>query len=165
QDSLQRACDVTFVAGCVYRSLTQEINYPGRKTSYSHQASAGVQHQLGLDMSVEVNYTFTGGRREEGAQQINLTYNPVTVGNYPFSDISRRPFPQWGAGNFELLEGWSNYHGGDLTFTKRFSRRWQLPATTTRSWFRDAEPFRDQWYMGNNGIVARRPLGFPMAQH
>src|SRR5206468_2498745 len=55
QDSLQRACDVNFVAGCVYRSLTQEINYPGRKTSYSHQASAGVQHQLGLDMSVEVN--------------------------------------------------------------------------------------------------------------
>src|SRR5881296_514354 len=164
EQSLQRACDVNNVAGCVYRSLTQEINYPGRKTSYSHQASAGVQHQLGLDMSVEVNYTFTGGRREESAQQVNLKYNPATGANYPFSDISRRAFPQWGAVNFELLEGWSNYHGVALTFTKRFSRHWQVTATTTRSWFRDSEPFRDQWYIGSNGIVARRPIGFPLAR-
>ncbi len=90
EQSLQRACDVNNVAGCVYRSLTQEINYPGRKTSYSHQASAGVQHQLGLDMSVEVNYTFTGGRREESAQQVNLRYNPATGANYPFSEMGRR---------------------------------------------------------------------------
>src|SRR5207247_5297902 len=75
----------------------------------------------------------------------------------------RRAFPQWGAVNFELLEGWSNYHGVDLTFTKRFSRRWQLTATTTRSWFRDADPRRDQWYIGSDGIVARRPIGFPLA--
>src|SRR5438445_1270377 len=87
-----------------------------------------------MDMSVEVNYVFTGGRREETAQQVNLTYNPATGANYPFSDISRRAFPQWGAVNFELLEGWSNYHGVDLTFTKRFSHRWQVTATTTRSW-------------------------------
>ena len=37
-------------------------------------------------------------------------------------------------------------------------------ATTTRSWFRDAEPFRDQWYTGNNGIVTRRPIGFALAR-
>jgi len=164
QQSLQRACDINLVAGCVYRSLTQEINYPGRKTSYSHQVSAGIQRQLGNDMSVEVNYIFTGGRREESAQQINLAYNPATGANYPFTDISHRPFPQWGAVNFELLEGWSNYHGVDLTFTKRFSRHWQLTATTTRSWFRDSDPCRDQWYMGNDGIVARRPIGFPLAR-
>ena len=164
EGSLQRACDVNFIAGCVYRSLTQEINYPGRHTSYSHQVSAGIQRQFGMDMSVEVNYVFTGGRREETAQQVNLTYNPATGANYSFSDISRRPFPQWGAVNFELLEGWSNYHGVDLTFTKRLSRRWQVTATTTRAWFRDAEPFRDQWYMGSNGIVARRPIGFPLAR-
>ena len=164
EQSLQRACDINFVTGCVYRSLTQEINYPGRKTSYSHQASAGIQRQLGLDMSLEVNYVFTGGRREESAQQVNLTYNPATGGNYPFSDISRRPFPQWGAVNFELLEGRSNYHGVDLTFTKRFSHRWQVTATTTRSWFRDADPRRDQWYIGSDGIVARTPIGFPLAR-
>src|SRR2546425_1862520 len=30
QDSLQRACDIKLEAGCSYRSLTQEIDYPGR---------------------------------------------------------------------------------------------------------------------------------------
>src|SRR6185436_733475 len=55
QDALRRACDVNFVPGCVYRSLVQEISYPGRQTSYSHQASAGVQRQFGTDISLEVN--------------------------------------------------------------------------------------------------------------
>jgi len=164
EQSLQRACDINFVTGCVYRSLTQEIDYPGRRTSYSHQASVGIQRQLGTDMSVEVNYIFTGGRREESAQQVNLTYNPATGANYPFTDVSRRAFPQWGAVNFELLEGWSNYHGVDLTFTKRFSHRWQASATITRSRFMDSDPRRDQWYIGSDGIVARRPIGFPLAR-
>jgi len=164
EQSLQRACDINFVPGCVYRSLTQEINYPGRRTTYSHQVSVGIQRQLGTDMSVEVNYIYTGGRREESAQQVNLTYNPATGANYPFTDVSRRAFPQWGAVNFELLEGWSNYHGVDLTFTKRFSHRWQASATITRSRFMDSDPRRDQWYIGSDGIVARRPIGFPLAR-
>jgi len=77
--------------------------------------------------------------------------------------VSRRAFPQWGAVNFELLEGWSNYHGVDVTFTKRFSHRWQASATITRSRFMDADPGRDQWYIGSNGLVARRPIGFKLA--
>ena len=44
QQSLQNACDVVNrTTNCAFRSLTQEIDYPGRKTSYSHQASVGVQ--------------------------------------------------------------------------------------------------------------------------
>jgi hypothetical protein len=163
EQSLQNACDVNLRPGCVYRSLTQEINYPGRQTSYSHQASAGIQRQLGTDMSLEVNYVFTGGRREETAQQVNLTYNPATGANYPFTNIATRAFPQWGAVDFELLEGWSNYHGVDVTFTKRFSHRWQGSATYTRSRFMDADPVRDQWYIGSDGLVARRPIGFALA--
>src|SRR6267142_548686 len=163
EDSLRRACDVNFVPGCVYRSLVQEINYPGRQTSYSHQASAGIQRQFGSDMSLEVNYIFTGGRLEETAQQVNLTYNPATGANYPFTAISTRAFPQWGAVDFELLEGRSNYNAGDFTFTKRFSHRWQGSATYTLSRFMDAEPLRDQWYIGSDGLVARRPIGFALA--
>ena len=163
EDSLRRACDVNFVPGCVYRSLVQEINYPGRQTSYSHQASAGIQRQFGSDMSLEVNYIFTGGRLEETAQQVNLTYNPATGANYPFTAISTRAFPQWGAVDFELLEGRSNYNAGDFTFTKRFSHRWQGSATYTLSRFMDAEPPRDQWYIGSDGLVARRPIGFALA--
>ena len=163
QDSLQRACDVNFVPGCVYRSLVQEINYPGRQTSYSHQASAGIQRQFGTDTSLEVNYVFTGGRREETAQQVNLTYNPATGANYPFTSISTRAFPQWGAVDFELLEGYSNYNAADFTFTKRFSHRWQGSATYTLSQFKDSDPSRDQWYIGSDGLVARRPIGFALA--
>src|SRR5437016_5471244 len=114
-------------------------------------------------MSLEVNYIFTGGRREETAQQVNLTYNPATGANYPFTSISTRAFPQWGAVDFELLEGRSNYNGADFTLTKRFSHRWQGSATYTLSRFMDADPVRDQWYIGSDGIVARRPIGFALA--
>jgi hypothetical protein len=144
--------------------VTTEISYPGRQTPYSHQASVGVQRQIGVDMSVEANYVYTGGRGEEQAVNANLSYNPATGANYPFNDISRRPFPEWGLVNLELLEGRSNYHAGDFTFTKRFSNRWQATATYTLSYFKDAAPIRDQWYLGSNGVVARRPIGFPLAQ-
>ena len=165
EQSLQRACDVNFVPGCVYRALNQEINYPGRKTSYSQQASVGVQRQFGNTMSFEVNYVYTGGRREEpsSTMNVNLTYNPATGANYPFSDVSHRAFPQWGLVNFELLEGWSNYHGTDFTFTKRFSQRWQATATYTLAFLSDANPTRDQWFIGDDGVVARRPIGFALA--
>jgi hypothetical protein len=161
--ALQRACDVSLVPGCVRRTLNQEINYPGRQTSYSHQASAGIQRQVGDAMSIEANYIYTGGRLEEHAQNVNLSYNPATGANYNFNDISRRPFPDWGLVNLELLEGWSNYHGVDLTWTKRYRDRWQAMATYTVSSFKDAQPMRDQWYVGSDGVIARRPVGFPLA--
>jgi hypothetical protein len=148
---------------CVLRAMTQEITYPGRQTPYSHQASVGIQRQIGDDMSFEANYVYTGGRGEEQAVNANLSYNPATGANYRFSDVSRRPFPQWGQVNLELLEGRSNYQAGDFTLTKRFSNRWQAMATYTLSYFRDAKPVRDQWYLGDNGVVARRPIGFPLA--
>ena len=163
QDALKRACDINFVTGCVYRSLVQEISYPGRQTSYSHQASAGIQRQFGTDMSVEVNYVFTGGRNEETAQQINMTYNPATGANYPFTNVNTRAFPQWGAVDFELLEGWSNYNAADFTFTKRFSHRWQATATYTLAYFKDGIPDRLQWYLGADGVMTHRPVGFPLA--
>jgi hypothetical protein len=162
--ALQNACDVNNGApGCSFRSLVQEINYPGRQTSYSHQAGIGVQRQIGNDMSFEANYVYTGGRLEEDAPNVNLTFNPATAGNYPFSDVSRRAFPQWGQVNFELLEGRSNYHGGDFTFIKRFSDRWQANASYTLAYFRDATAAPDQWFIGDDGVVARRPIGFPVA--
>jgi len=148
---------------CILRSISQEIDYPGQATPYSHQASAGVQRQISADVSIEANYVYTGGRGEEQAVNANLNYNPATGANYPFTDVSHRPFPQWGQVYFEFLEGWSNYHGTDLTLTKRFSHRWQATASYTLGFFRDAKPFRPQWSLGDNGVVARRPIGFPLA--
>ena len=65
--------------------------------------------------------------------------------------------------DFELLEGWSNYNAADFTFTKRFSHRWQGTATYTLSQFKDSDPRRDQWYIGSDGLIARRPIGFALA--
>ena len=63
----------------------------------------------------------------------------------------------------EFLEGYSNYHGTDLTFTKRFSNRWQATATYTLGFFKDGLPVRPQWYLGPDGVMARRDVGFPLA--
>ena len=52
----------------------------------------------------------------------------------------------------------------DFTFTKRFSHRWQGSATYTIARFMDSDPRRDQWYIGSDGLVARRPIGFPLAR-
>jgi hypothetical protein len=148
---------------CILRSISQEIDYPGQYTPYSHQASVGVQRQIASDISIEANYVYTGGRGEEQAVNANLNYNPATGANYPFTDVSHRPFPQWGQVYFEFLEGWSNYHGTDVTLTKRFSHRWQATASYTLGFFRDAKPFRPQWYIGDNGVVARREIPFALA--
>jgi hypothetical protein len=175
--ALQNACDLNAALfepwraqgfrgnpPCVVRSVSTEMTYPGRQTSYSHQASVGVQRQIGTDMSFEANYVYTGGRREEQAVNANLSYNAATGANYPFTDVGRRPFPAWGQVYFEFLEGWSNYHGMDLTLTKRFSRRWQATGSYTLGYFRDAKPIRPEWYLGSDGLAARRPIGFPLAQ-
>jgi hypothetical protein len=81
EQQLQRACDLNPAPGCVRRSMNQEINYPGRRTSYSHQAGAGIQRQIGDTMSFEANYVFTGGRLEEAA--LNATIPSATSAGAP----------------------------------------------------------------------------------
>ena len=162
--SLAQACDLNgSKPGCTRRAINQEITYPGRATPYSHQSSVGIQHQIATDSSIEVNYVYTRGRGEEVVQNANLSYNPATGANYPFTDISRRPFPDWGVVLLEYLGGYSNYHGTDVTFTKRFSHRWQASATYTLGFFKDGLPLRPQWYLGADGVMAQRPVGFQLA--
>ena len=159
---LGNACDIALRPGCVRRAFLYEINHPWRELPYSHQASIGVQRQFGTMMSVEANYVYTGGRMEESSYNMNLTYDPATGANYPFSDISKRAFPEWGAVFGEFLEGWSNYHGLETAFTKRFSQRWQASATYTLSALRDAQAVPFQYELVN-GRPTRRAVGFPLA--
>jgi len=163
--ALASACDLNgSKPGCTRRAINQEIVYPGRSTPYSHQASVGVQRQLTTDSSIEVNYVYTHGTGEEVDINANLTYNPATGANYPFTtDIAHRPFPDWGIVLLEYLGGYSNYHGTDFTFTKRFSHRWQATATYTLAYFKDGLPIRPQWYLGPDGVMAQRPVGFKLA--
>jgi hypothetical protein len=67
-----------------------------------------------------------------------LSYNPATGLNYPFSDVSKRPFPDWGLVGAVFHDGWSNYHGLQTNVTKRLSNRWQAAANYLLSWHRDA---------------------------
>jgi hypothetical protein len=163
-EAVARACDVNRSApGCVYRSLTQEINYPGRPPQYSHQAGVGIQRQLGDAAAVEVNFNHTAGRREEVPVNGNLTYNRATGANEPFTNVGLRPFPDWGIVNFEWLAGVSNYYGTDFTLTKRYSDNWQLSGSYTLAYFKDEAPLREQWFIGSDGLVDHRPVGFALA--
>jgi hypothetical protein len=164
-DAVARACDVNNRApGCVERSLTQEVNYDGRPPQYAHQAGIGFQRQFAAAMAFEANFNYTGGRREEIAVNGNLSYNPATGANNPFSTVNLRPFPNWGIVNFEWLAGYSNYYGTDFTLTKRYSDNWQMSASYTLAYFKDANPRREQWLIGSDGLVDHTPIGFSLAQ-
>ena len=163
-DAVARACDVNRSApGCVYRSLTQEINYPGRPPQFAHQAGVGMQRQLADSMAFEANFNYTGGRREEVPVNGNLSYNPATGANNSFSTVALRPFPDWGIVNFEWLAGRSNYYGSDFTLTKRYSDNWQMSGSYTLAYFKDSNPRREQWFIGSDGLVDHRAIDFPLA--
>lgn len=111
---------------------------PGYASTYSNQASVGFQQQIGQTMSVQADYVWRGSRREGNVKNANLGYNPATGVNYPYTDISHLPYPDWGTAGAYYSDGWSNYHGLETAFSKRFSNRWQASATYTLSGLWDA---------------------------
>ena len=169
---LAASCDVNFRAGCIRRrTASGEINLgiwngseiePANTNPYAHQASIGLQRQIGSAMSVEADYVFTGGRNEERSHNINLTYNPATGANYPFSDIARRPFPQWGDILAAVFEGHSNYHALQTSLTKRMSNRWQASGTYSYARFSEGQPLPQQYGLVDGKLV-RTPIPFTLA--
>jgi hypothetical protein len=121
-----------------------------------------MQRQIGSSANVEANYVFTGGRGEENTYNVNLSYDPATGVNYPFRDIARRPFPEWGLVNVGFLEGYSNYHALETSFTKRFSNQWQASGTYTAAVFRDGTPPPPVIRLVD-GVLTRSALGFAVA--
>jgi hypothetical protein len=59
---------------------------------------------------------------------MNLTWNPLTREHFPFSDISHRPYSEWGFVNGEFMRGYGNSHWLETSFTKRYSDRGQMQA-------------------------------------
>jgi hypothetical protein len=163
---LANACDINGNRpGCYVRSVTNEIPFGDHDTSYSHMASIGVQRQIGAQMAFESNFVFTGGRKEEYAPNINLSYNPATGANYSFTDRTRLPFPEWGIVRAEIMTQRSNYRGWENSFTKRFADRWQANATYTLGgfWDEDSNPFTVELVRGADIPTILHPLGFPVA--
>jgi hypothetical protein len=124
----------SIVASGVRRDVAMQMIDPATyHTQHSYQTSIGLQRQLRQDMSVQADYVYTGSRGEAYVRNANLNYNPATGANYDFRDLSHLPFPQWGLVPMYFGDGYSNYHGFQTAFTKRFSRRWQASATYTLS--------------------------------
>ena len=115
----QRFCSTAQTPRCIRRDTRRKSVSPIAEFTqmpYSHQASIGLQRQVASTMSVEADYVYTGGRDERPTRGHNgttsiMTYDPATGVNYPYTDISRRPFPEWGPIYMNVMEGRSNYHG------------------------------------------------------
>ena len=164
---LATACDINGNRpGCLRRSVANEIPFGDHDTSFSHMASVGVQRQFGTAMSIESNYVWTGGRKEEFAPNINLAYNPATGANLRFQDTALTPFPDWGIVRAEIMAKRSNYYGWENTLTKRFANRWQANATYTLAYFKDEEPnpFTVELQRGAPIPTVLHELGFPVAE-
>jgi hypothetical protein len=140
--ALPRFCYVNNAAGCLDRAAAEQAP----QAAYSHlphdwQTSIGFQRQLSGDMMVESDYVYTRGRDEKTLQDnANITFNPATGVPYPFSNRATRAYPLWGVVGQQMFTGWSNYHGLQSVFTKRFSHHWQGSLTYTLSGLRDGDP-------------------------
>lgn len=119
------------------RSTYGVVSYDNYKSTYSWQSSIGVQRQLAPTMSAQSDYVFSGTRRIANSRQGNVSYNPATGANNPFSNRATRVFPTWGDVPTRVTDGWSNLHSVESALTKRFSQRWQASLTYTLAWLRD----------------------------
>jgi hypothetical protein len=122
-------CTVAPGPNCLRRSIGT-FAAPYNEIPYSNQGSVGFQHELGMRMAVEADYVYTGSRAQnENNLNVNLAYDPATGANYRFTDISKRPYPDWGSVMNRRSIGQSNYHGLQVGFMKRLSHGWQAQAT------------------------------------
>jgi hypothetical protein len=88
-----------------------------------------------------MDYVSNRSRNEKVIQEnVNVSFDPATGNPLPYSNPATRPYPLFGIISATPYMGWSNYHGLQSAFTKRFSNRWQASATYTLSWLKNAVP-------------------------
>jgi hypothetical protein len=130
--------------GCLLRAASELAPYPGYgmdEIPNSWQGSFGVQRQLRDDLAVEADYVQTNTRNEKTITgNINLSFDPATGLNLPYSNRSTRPFPDWGIIGMTPHAGWSDYHGLQFAVTKRMSNRWQASGNYLLSQIKDSKP-------------------------
>jgi len=132
-------------------SITDPISVVNPEEPYSYQTSIGVERQLGSTMAVSVDFLVYEARNEGGAggrpgergffvNNINLSYNPATGANYPFTDKSRRPYPDWGPVAQAQFGAETSRRALEFGFQKRMSNRWQASGNYALSRIRDYVP-------------------------
>ena len=133
------------------RSIIDPISSANPDEPYSYQTSIGVERQIADSMAVSVDLMLNETRNDGGfggrpgdrgffVEQVNLSYNPATGANYPFTDVSRRPYPGWGPVGIVRFGAESSRRTLEFGFQKRFSNRWQASGQYQLSRFRDFEP-------------------------
>jgi hypothetical protein len=123
------------------RTTAGAIAAPDMQQPVSYHGSIGFQRQLGTTIGIEADYTFKLTRHESYTDNnTNLTYDPVTGVNYPFTDVARRQIVGWGVVQMLSMNATSDYHALQTAFTKRFSNNWQGSATYTLSRLSDCDP-------------------------
>ena len=140
-EALQTFCHVNNRPGCLIRDALEVTGPPEMmRLQRTWQNSIGFQRQFGQTMAIEADYIYTKGRDEKDViDNVNLGYNPATGANYPFSDVARRPFPDWGVVTMMTHNGRSEYHALQTGFTKRYSNNWQGSVTYTLASLKTAD--------------------------
>ena len=111
-------------------------------STYSNQTSIGIQREVASSLSLQADYVWMHSGNERNLRNVNLTFDPVTGVNRPFSNPANRAFPQYGGLWVAVPDGYTNVHSLELGFTKRFSQRWQAMGTYTLS---SAKDFINTW--------------------
>ena len=140
-----RARNFAGAAPCVLRGAG-EMAPPAEQAHVPHtwQGTIGVQRQVGNGIAVEADYVYSRGRDEKFIQEnVNIAFNPATGINYPYTNRSLLPYPDFGIVAMTPFTGRSAYHALQTHFTKRMSNRWQASATYTLSglWSGEGRPF------------------------
>ena len=109
-------------------------------TGYYEQSNFGFQYQFGKNWALETNYVGTWGRKLVGISNMNTYDGRTALGNFPTCDptdpttfVSCRPNPTVGNVNLRTNGFNSNYNGGQVTLTKRFSSGLQFSGNYTYS--------------------------------
>jgi hypothetical protein len=157
------AADPWNVAGGGHVPTTEEarmlrVNYSGgaipsdeNVMPRTYHTAVGFQRQLGETMAFQADYVWMAGRHQENGsaatgsgvgagRPINLSYDPVTGVNYPATDVSKLPYPNFGYWVMNFTDGVNNYHGLEMGYTRRLQDHWQASASYTFSGSWDNEP-------------------------
>jgi hypothetical protein len=118
-------------AGCIRRTVGNNLSSPTSQFPYSYQASAGFQRQLGATMAVEADYVYYKSYYNISGGNINQSWNPATGTPFNTNQIARLPFPEWGTVSMRRNSPGEDEksHSIQAGFTKRMSDRWQASAT------------------------------------
>lgn len=109
------------------------IDNPDRGNQSSHQASAGVERQLGSDMAVSVEYVHVSTRGILMSKDLNPGLRTSTSRTSPVRRISR-DFP---AGVFtQINAGETDYDALQVAVEKRFSSNWSSRVSYTLAYGR-----------------------------